>query len=106
ELPRPWPTRTDRRRANDGTELELCTRTLAFDPLEQTTTLEMRARHYVDGRDVATETNAIVINIYLKNEIELMLERAGFREVTVTAFGEDRPPHPWHDQRIVFRAFA
>ena len=106
ELPRPWPTRTDRRRASDGSELELCTRTLAFDPLEQTTTLEMRASHYVDGHEVATETNAIDINIYFKNEIELMLESAGFRDIVVSAFGEDRSPSPWHDERIVFRAIA
>ena len=106
ELPQRWPTRTDRRRARDGTELELCSRTLAFDPLEQTLTLEMRARHYVDGVEVATETNAIDINIYFKREIELMLESAGFGAVVVKAFGEDRAPRPWQDQRIVFYATA
>jgi SAM-dependent methyltransferase len=104
ELPQPWPKRVDRRIARDGTELELCSRVLAFDPLEQTLTREMRARHYVDGREVATETNAIDINIYFKSEIELMLEASGFRDIVVTAFGEDRPALAWHDGRILFRA--
>ncbi len=79
---------------------------LAFDPLEQTTTVEMRATHYVDGVEVASETNAIDINIYFKNEIELMLELAGFHDVQVTALPEDRPPRAWDDARIVFRAIA
>jgi len=104
ELPRPWPKRSDRRRAADGTELELRSRTLAFDPLEQTTTLEMRASHYVDDVEVASETNTIDICIYLKNEIELMLRMAGFGDIAVSAIPEDRPARPWGDARIVFRA--
>ena len=104
ELPRPWPQRSDRRCAADGTELELRTRTLTFDPLEQTTTLEMRASHHVDGVEVTSETHTIDICIYFKNEIELMLEIAGFRDVVVSSIPEDRPTRPWEDARIVFRA--
>lgn len=104
ELPSRWPKRSDRRRAADGTELELRSRTLAFDPLEQTTTLEMRASHYVDGVEVASETNSIDICIYFKNEIELMLQLAGFRDIVVSSIAEDRPPRPWSDDRIVFHA--
>ncbi len=104
ELPRAWSRHSDRRRAADGTELEWSTRTLAFDPLEQTTTLEMRVTHYVDGVAAATETNAIDICIYFKSEIELMLAVAGFRDVVVSSLPENRAPQPWHDERIVFRA--
>jgi SAM-dependent methyltransferase len=106
DLPRPWPKRGDRRRASDGSELEIRSRSLAFDPLEQTTTLEIRAAHYVDGQEVAVETNAIDIGLYFKNEIELMLAVAGFQDIQVTSFPEDRPPRPWQDQRIVFQASA
>ncbi len=106
QLPRPWPSHGDRRRAADGTELELRTRQLAFDPLEQTTTLEIRASHYVDGAEVAVETSTIHIDLYFKREIELMLRVAGFREITVLAFGEQRAPLPWQDRRILFRAVA
>jgi SAM-dependent methyltransferase len=86
DLPRRWPSRGDRRRASDGTELELRSRVKAFDPLEQTTTLEIRASQFL--------------------EIELMLTTAGFREIRVTGNLEDRAPLPWADERIVFEALA
>lgn len=106
KLPRPWPSRGDRRQARDGTELELRTRQVAFDPLEQTTTLEIRASQLVDGAEVAVESSTIHINLYFKSEIMLMLGVAGFRDVEVQAFGEPRAPAPWQDQRILFRATA
>ena len=106
ELPQPWPNSGDRRRARDGTELELRTRVLAFDPLRQTMTREMRASHFVDGAEVKTETSAIDINIYFMSEIELMLELAGFRDVVVESFAEARAPRPWIDPKIVFYATA
>jgi len=104
ELPQAWPSSGDRRRAQDGTELELRTRILAFDPLTQTMTREMRASHFVDGVEVKTETSAIDINIYFKSEIELMLEHAGFRDVVVKSFAEDRPPRAWDDPKLLFIA--
>ena len=106
QLPRAWPQRGDRRITSDGTHLELRVRQADFDPLEQTTTLEIRASQY-DGEDeVAVETNAIDINLYFRKEIELMLMMAGFKDIAVQAFGEVRPPRPWEDKRIVFRAVA
>ena len=86
--------------------MELRVRQLAFDPLEQTTTLEIRASQHADGNEVAIQTNTIDIGIYFKNEIELMLSMAGFRDISVTSFPEDRSPRPWEDERIVFHAFA
>lgn len=106
ELPRPWPERGDRRRASDGTDLELRVRQVAFDPLQQTTTLEIRASQYQGEARVAEQTHAIDINLYFAMEIELMLTLAGFRDIDVRAFEEDRPPRPWEDERIVYRAFA
>lgn len=105
-LPRRWPSRGDRRTCGDGTELELLTRLKDIDPLEQRATLEMRANHYVAGEVVTTETSEILIGMYLKNEIELMLEVAGFSNVVVSAFGESRAPVPWQDARILFQATA
>ena len=84
--------------------LVLSSRTFAFDPLEQTITLETFASHYVDGVEVASETRTIDICIYFKNEIELMLTMAGFQNIVVTDITQDRPPRPWDDERIVFRA--
>ncbi len=106
ELPRPWPERGDRRQASDGSELEIRVRQFDFDPLDQTTTLEIRATSYRDDRETASETSRIHINLYFRKEIELMLAMAGFAAVEVRAFGEERPPRPWADQRILFLANA
>ena len=105
-LPSPWPTRGDRRVASDGTELELRVRRVAFDPLAQTATLEIRVCQYIAGNKVARETYAIDMCIYFKNEIELMLATAGFHSVAVTAALEDRAPQPWKDERVIFTAHA
>ncbi len=105
-LPQEWPESGERRRTSDGTELELRVRVLSFDPLEQTTTREICVRQYADDREVASETGSIDICVYFKNEVELMLASAGFREIRVTGGLEDRPPRPWDDARIVFQARA
>ena len=104
DLPRPWPETGQRKRAADDSEFELLTRQKAFDPLEQTTVLEMQVSHFVDDEVVASETQEIAINVYFKNEIELMLASAGFDEIRVTGGLEQRAAEPWMDQRIVFRA--
>ncbi len=106
ELPRPWPEQGDRRPASDRTELEIRARQVAFDPLEQTTTLEMRASQYRGREEIAVETSTIDINLYFRKEIELMLMVAGFESVVVRAFGEARAPRAWQDERIVFEAVA
>jgi SAM-dependent methyltransferase len=104
ELPQPWPDREDRRRCRDGTELAINARTLTFDPLEQTTLREIRTRHYRDGKVIAEEAYSIRINLYFKGEVELMLEAAGFDNIRVSAGFDDRPPKPWQDERLFFRA--
>lgn len=106
ELPRPWPERGDRRLSSDGTELEIRARQVGIDPLEQTTTLEIRASQYRGSDEIAVETSTIDINLYFRKEIELMLMVAGFESVAVRAFGEDRAPRPWEDARILFEAVA
>lgn len=106
ELPRPWPEQGDRRPASDGTELEISVRQFDLDPLDQTTALEIRVVCYRDDQQIASEIHRIHINLYFRKEIELMLAVAGFASVEVRAFGEDRPPRPWSDPRIVFVATA
>lgn len=106
DLPRRWPKQGDRRSASDGTDLEIRTRQIDFDPLEQTTTLEIRVSQHRDDEEMAVETREIDINLYFRKEIELMLLVAGFRSVIVRAFGEERAPQPWQDERILFEAVA
>jgi SAM-dependent methyltransferase len=104
EFPMPWPEKGDRRRASDGSELELRARVAAFDPLEQTVVREMRIERWRDGKRVTREENAIRINLYFKSEVVLMLEAAGFEEIQVRGGLEDRPARPYDDVRLMFLA--
>jgi hypothetical protein len=76
----------------DGTEYELRSRVLDLDPLEQRMTMEMEAFMWRDGELVATDEQLLTMTLYFKDEIVLMLERAGFVEVTVRAALTDAKP--------------
>jgi SAM-dependent methyltransferase len=98
ELPRPWPDGDqDRRRASDGSELALESRLLALDPLEQHATLEIRARQWRDGQLVAEEVHPLDLGLYFKNELGLMLERAGFEVVAVHGDHKEEAATADHD---------
>src|SRR5262249_37685629 len=83
ELPRPWPERGDRRRASDGTDLELHNRLGGLDPTAQRVTLEIRARMWRGETLVAEEQHTLTMNLYFRNELQLMLAQAGFGDVQV-----------------------
>jgi SAM-dependent methyltransferase len=103
ELPGEWPPPGERRRGADGTEYELRSRVLAVDPLAQSATLEMQARMWRDGELVAEETNPIHLMFYFRDELVLMLERAGFRDVDVRGGYDGAEPAPEHEF-LVFTA--
>ena len=103
ELPTPWPDAGDRRRAADGSEYELRSRTIAVDALDQTHTLEIRAQKWVDGELVATEEHPLSMRHYFRDELLLMLERAGFHDIDVRGDYSDDPPSPDH-QFLTYRA--
>ena len=94
ELPRPWPEPRleDGQRASDGNEYALYSRTLSLDPLEQQAVLEMRAYMWSDGSLVTEEEHRITLNLYFKNELLLMLERAGFADIIVHGDHKGAPP--------------
>jgi SAM-dependent methyltransferase len=91
DLPRPWRTVGDRRRAADGDEIELISRLVDFDPYRQRQVLEMRARLWHDGELRREEASRLAENLYFAQEVLFLLEAAGFREVRVEAAYEDRP---------------
>ena len=101
-----WPAEGDRRRAADGTELELRVRLRGFDPETRIATREISVRQFVDGEEVASESYAIHLCIYSARELESLLESAGFSEVRVTGGLEDRPRRREEDDLIVFHATA
>ena len=90
-LPRTWEPieEADRRRGSDGAEYALQSRIVELDPLEQRATYEMRAAMWRDGELVREEEHTLRINFYFKNELLLLLERAGFVDVLV--HGDHRP---------------
>ena len=82
-LPEALPPPGARRRASDGTELGLRARVVDLDPLEQRVTMGMHAEQWRDGELELEEEHQLHINLYFRNELLLMLERAGFTAVRV-----------------------
>ena len=89
ELPHPWEEEGEPELLGD---LELRTRLVALDPIEQTVTLEMRAALWEDGRRAREEEHLLTMRLYFVHELELMLERAGFVDVELRAGYRDEPP--------------
>ncbi len=79
-LPSRW-SKPDTRKASDGDELVLQTRTIAFDPMEQYSVREIRIKQYSDQELVSCHQYRLRLNAYFKNEIQLMLKTAGFGRV-------------------------
>ncbi len=61
-------------------------------PVEQFATYEMRAGMWRNGELVQEEEHALRINFYFKNELLMMLERAGFTDIVV--HGDHREEAP------------
>jgi SAM-dependent methyltransferase len=103
ELPLPEAQPGERERGPDGAEYELRYRLLDVDPLRQVVSSEMRALMWRDGELVADELHQLRMTLYFAGEIELMLERAGFREIAVRGAFRDEPPTK-DDEFVVFSA--
>jgi SAM-dependent methyltransferase len=90
-LPSRW-SNPDTRKASDGDELVLQTRTIAFDPMEQYSIREIRVKQYRDQELVNCHQYRVRLNAYFKNEIQLMLKTAGFGRVEMKGgLGDSRP---------------
>ena len=103
ELPGPRKPAGTRRSAKDGAEYELRSRLVGFDPLAQRATLEMQALMWRDGELVADEEHVLTMMLYFKDELVLMLERAGFAGIRVCGPYNDAEPTP-DDNFLVFIA--
>jgi SAM-dependent methyltransferase len=102
-LPEDWPASSERRLLSDGTELEMAARTVAMDPLEEVATRQIRARLWQNGEMVKEEIHTQKVGDYNKNELVLMLENAGFREILVSGDYSDEPATADH-HTLVFIA--
>jgi SAM-dependent methyltransferase len=103
ELPHEWTEPTSRRPGRDGAEYALRSRLVELDPLLQRVTMEMRAWMWRDDELVAQEEHLLELTLYFKEELLLLLERAGFVDVDVRGQYNDEPPTP-DDDFLVFVA--
>ena len=99
-LPQEWPVSTERKQLADGCELELTTRTIAMDPLEEVAIRQIRARLWQNGELVREEIHTQKVEDYSKHELILMLERAGFTDITITGDYRDEPASADHTALI------
>ena len=104
-LPEAWPEEGRRRIAADGSEYIDRFRYLDIDPLEQSFTRAVRLEKWQAGVLVAAEEYTLRGNVYMKNELLLMLEVAGFREITVRGDYTEAPATP-DSEELVFQSAA
>jgi SAM-dependent methyltransferase len=99
-LPEEWPGSTERTLLADGCELEVATRTVAMDPLEEVATRQMRSRLWRNGELLQEEVHTQKVEDYSKHELILMLERAGFTDITLTGDYRDEPATADHEALV------
>ncbi len=102
-LPEDSTTPNRRRTATDGAEYALVSRLVSVDPLEQRVTMAINIEKWRDGTLEADQERILHIGMYFKNEMLLMLEKAGFTDVVVHGEHQERPPTS-DDEFIVFVA--
>lgn len=90
-LPEPWPEEGRRRAAADGSEYVESFRLVSANVLEQSYIRQMRVEKWVAGQLVASQEDTLRGDMYMKNEILLMLQVAGFRQVSVRGDYIDEP---------------
>ncbi len=54
-----------------------------LDPLNQVETIEMHAEMWRDGALTSEEERSLTMNLYFRDELVMMLERAGFIDIIV-----------------------
>ena len=90
ELPEAWPEDGARDRAEDGNEYRLRARKVAVDAEKREKTLEIRAEKWdAQGAPVAEEVHEISIRSYGRDELRLLIERAGFASVEAQATDDE-----------------
>jgi SAM-dependent methyltransferase len=102
-IPREWPAEGERRTTADGDEIELLGRLLKLDPLEQMYTSQVRLRLWTDGEMVKEEEYSLSESLYFAQEVLLLLDEAGFRDVAIEGGFTGQPATP-DDGMVAFVA--
>jgi SAM-dependent methyltransferase len=99
-LPQPWPEDGRRSVATDGSEHFARFRLVDVDSLEQSFTRQVRLEKWQSGKLIASEEYTLRGDMYLKNELLLMLKVAGFREIMVRGDYTDEPATVDHEELV------
>jgi hypothetical protein len=99
-LPQAWPESAARERLSDGTEIELAARTISTDPLENVAVRQIRARLWNQDELIKEEIHTQKLDDYSKNELVLILERAGFEDLQIFGDFRDEPATADHNNLI------
>ena len=102
-MPESWPPRGSPRLSKDGSQRYLQIRVLDVDALTQTYTREAHLEKWVAGELVKEENYVLRGNLYLMQELILMLKHAGFTDVAVKGGYSDEVPTRDHEE-LVFEA--
>lgn len=100
-LPEPWADEIGTV-PEDGDEYQLHYRLVALDPLEQRSTGEMRMLLFKDHQLITDDTHTLTSNYYFRNEMHLLLEKAGFTVVAEKGDWTDADAAPAHDVLVYF----
>ncbi len=91
-----WP-KGERERASDGSDFIMRSRIADLDPLDQVLTLQYWAQRWRGEQLLGEEERTLTHNLYLKNEVLLMLRNAGFDDVSVQGDYTEALATPEHD---------
>ena len=99
-LPEEWPSSSERQLLADGSELEIAARTVSVDPLDESQTRQIRARLWRNGELLEEQVHTQRYEEYGKNELVLVLERAGFNDIQIFGDFTDEPATADHGELI------
>jgi hypothetical protein len=95
-FPEAWPESGAKRQAPDGSVYEMRSRARSVDPLDQSVILEMRVEKRRGEELLAAEEHELQARGFFRDELLMMLERAGFADAEVTGDYSRDPPSPDH----------
>jgi len=102
-LPEPWPEEGMRRVSTDGSEYVERFRMVSVDPLEQKMVREVRIEKWISGKLIGSQEETQYRTLYLPKEVSLMLQVAGFRQITLRGDFTDEPATP-DSKELIFAA--
>ena len=99
-LPNPWPEEPKIQHGPDDSEYRTWFRLVNINPLEQSYTREVRMEKWQNGRLIAQEEQSLHGFMYFKNELQLMLQIAGFDDITIYDGYTNQPATADSDQLL------